>query len=77
MDQERTTSEYMPASAVRSRYRITDVTLFRWLRDPTLQFPQPIVINRRRLFRSGDLDAWDIAHTRPAPVCAVNKRTAA
>lgn len=37
---------------------ITDMTLWRWERDPRLNFPQPVRINRRKYFRQSDLEAW-------------------
>ena len=41
---------YMTAPEVLAHLKISDMTLFRWLRDEKLVFPLPIVINRRRLF---------------------------
>jgi len=41
----------MTATEVRHYFGdISDMTLFRWLRDERLAFPKPIVVNRRRLF---------------------------
>jgi excisionase family DNA binding protein len=57
-------AQYVPASAVQARYGISDMTLYRWLRDAELGFPQPLVIRRRRLFRREDLDMWDRSHSR-------------
>jgi excisionase family DNA binding protein len=57
---------YMPASAVQTRYGISDMTLYRWLRDAKLGFPQPLIVRRRRLFRRDDLDKWDRARCRAA-----------
>jgi hypothetical protein len=47
----RTTSEngpLLPARAVWEYFGICDRTLDRWLESPQLNFPQPIVINKRR-----------------------------
>lgn len=55
---------YLPASAVQARYAITPMTLYRWLRDPEMGFPQPLVIRRRRLFQRDALDHWDSTHAR-------------
>ncbi len=53
---------YGTAKQVRERYGgISDMTLWRWLRDPNLQFPKPIVINGRRYWRWDKLDAFDDA----------------
>lgn len=37
---------------------ISDMTLYRWLRDPNTRFPRPAVIGRRRYWRRGDIIAW-------------------
>ena len=49
---------FINASAVRSILGIGDMTLWRWLNDPGLGFPQPIVIRGRRYFDRVKLDAW-------------------
>jgi predicted DNA-binding transcriptional regulator AlpA len=35
------------------------MTIFRWLADPKLGFPQPIRINGRRYWRLADLQAFE------------------
>jgi predicted DNA-binding transcriptional regulator AlpA len=50
---------YLPAGHVRSRYGVSDMSLWRWLRDDALGFPQPIRINRRRFWRLSELKAWE------------------
>lgn len=60
---------YLTASQVRERYGdIADMTLWRWLRDPDLGFPQPEYRRRRRYWLAADLDAYDarIRAARPA-----------
>ena len=37
---------------------ISDMTLWRWLADPALEFPRPIVIGRRRFWVEADVLAW-------------------
>lgn len=37
---------------------VSDMTLWRWLNDPTLNFPKPIYIARRRFFREAEVLAW-------------------
>jgi len=37
---------------------ISDMTLWRWLGRSDLNFPQPIVISRRRYWRKSDIDGW-------------------
>lgn len=55
---------YLTGPQVRQRYSITEMTLWRWLRHPTMNFPRPLVINRRRLFRLADVIAWESAQGR-------------
>lgn len=40
---------------------ISDMTLWRWLQDPALNFPRPLVINRRRYWRLADIETWERA----------------
>lgn len=49
----------LPAAQVRVRYQISDMTLFRWLANPDLKFPEPIRINSRRYWRIADLQAFE------------------
>jgi predicted DNA-binding transcriptional regulator AlpA len=37
---------------------ISDMSLWRWLHDPELDFPRPVYIGRRRYFREAELAAW-------------------
>lgn len=41
------------------RYGIADRTLDRWLADPKLGFPRPLVIKTKRYFRVRDLMTWE------------------
>jgi hypothetical protein len=38
-------------------------TLERWLRDPAIGFPKPMMINKRRFFRASDLHQFDAEKT--------------
>lgn len=58
-------TEYLSSAAVRARYGRSDMTLWRWLSDKDLGFPQPLRIQRRRLWRLSDLEAWE-AERRPS-----------
>jgi hypothetical protein len=49
----------VPSRKVQRRYDIVDRTLDRWVLNPTLGFPQPVIINRRRYWRVGELAAWE------------------
>ena len=54
-----TKTNLIPASEVRALLGgITDMTLWRWLQDEQLAFPQPIRIKTRRYWRYCDLNAW-------------------
>lgn len=51
---------YRNAAQVRARYSgVSDMSLWRWLHDEELGFPQPIRINGRRFWREQDLIAWE------------------
>lgn len=51
---------YLSAKQVRERYGgISDMSLWRWLRDGELNFPQPIRINGRRFWRLSALEAFE------------------
>jgi predicted DNA-binding transcriptional regulator AlpA len=54
---------YLPAGTVRARYGVSDMSLWRWLRDEEMNFPKPIYINRYRYWRVADLLEWE--RTRP------------
>jgi len=49
----------MPAKKVLERYDIADRTLDRWLESKTLNFPKPVLINKRRYFRISELVVWE------------------
>jgi hypothetical protein len=56
----------MPSRQVRARYNVSDMGLWRWLRNPGLNFPQPIYINKRRYWPLSALRAWEIERaTKP------------
>ena len=47
------------ASAVRAMLGgVSDMSLWRWLADPTLDFPRPIRIASRRYWREAEIIAW-------------------
>jgi predicted DNA-binding transcriptional regulator AlpA len=49
----------IPASEVREICGgVSDMSLYRWLRDPELNFPRPLYIARRRYWRAADVIAW-------------------
>lgn len=53
------TTKLLTAAAVRNALGgVSDMTLWRWLNDPALNFPRPIYIGRRRYWREADMAAW-------------------
>lgn len=51
--------DHLPAAQVFARYRVSAMTVHRWLQNAQLQFPRPIRINGRRYWRLGDLEAFE------------------
>jgi predicted DNA-binding transcriptional regulator AlpA len=48
-------------TAAQTRARVGGVSamcIWRWMRDPRVQFPAPIQINRRNYWKFGDLRRW-------------------
>ncbi|RKF22731.1 AlpA family phage regulatory protein [Altericroceibacterium spongiae] len=37
---------------------ISDMSIWRWLNDETLNFPKPIYISRRRYWREAEIITW-------------------
>ena len=37
---------------------ISDMSWWRWINDPALDFPRPVYIARRRFWREADIIAW-------------------
>ena len=51
--------ELRSAATVRQQLgKISNVTLWRWTRDPDLNFPKPRKIQGRNYFRADEIDAW-------------------
>jgi predicted DNA-binding transcriptional regulator AlpA len=61
---------YLTAKQLQSRYAVSDMTIWRWLHQEGLNFPRPIVINRRRLWLEDDLIAWEHSRGRRGSVAA-------
>jgi predicted DNA-binding transcriptional regulator AlpA len=54
---------FLSGPQVCARYAITDMSLWRWLRDPELGFPQPTMrIRDRRYWLETDLVTWEQSH---------------
>jgi hypothetical protein len=54
-----TDGPWLPARKVWGRYGTTDRTLDRWVADPEMNFPQPMLIKNRRYFNEAELTAWE------------------
>ena len=62
--QEQTT--YLPIAAVRARYgNVSDVTIWRWMRNPAIAFPAPSLRphSRSRLWALASLEAWEASRS--------------
>jgi predicted DNA-binding transcriptional regulator AlpA len=69
---------YLSAAQICKRYGVSDMTLWRWLHDPELGFPQPALrVKTHRLWIPAQVDEWDAARAarddppqkRPASRC--------
>lgn len=56
---------FLTGPQVQARYQKSHVTIWRWIRDSELAFPQPIKINRLNYWRLVDLEAWEAAKVTP------------
>ena len=55
-----TTETYLTGPQVCARFGgISDMTLWRWLSNPALGFPKPLVVNRRRYWPLADIETWE------------------
>ena len=58
-EHDRNPHRRIQAAAVRQMCGdISDMTLWRWLDNPELNFPRPIYIGRRRFWREAEIIAW-------------------
>jgi predicted DNA-binding transcriptional regulator AlpA len=57
---------FLTAPQVCARYGIADMSLWRWLRDPEMKFPQPtMVLQRRRFWDEAILREWELSRIGP------------
>ncbi|MDK1490506.1 helix-turn-helix domain-containing protein [Sinorhizobium sp. 7-81] len=60
---------YLTSSSVLKRFdNISRKTLRRWVRDPCLGFPQPLIIGDRWYFKKIELDAFEERRKREVAV---------
>ncbi|MBB2709671.1 UNVERIFIED_ORG: putative DNA-binding transcriptional regulator AlpA [Rhizobium etli] len=57
---------YLTAKQVQERYQICSMSLHRWLKNDEMNFPRPMVINRRRLFDEDDIVEWERRRAKKA-----------
>ncbi|KQX20990.1 hypothetical protein ASD01_29700 [Ensifer sp. Root423] len=50
---------YLTAVQVRERYKISEMTLWRYQQDKKLNFPKPLIVKRRKLFDEQKLMDWE------------------
>ena len=58
--------EFVSAPTLERRYGISDVTLYRWIKDPRKRFPRPRYIGRRRYFPPSEIVSWERGLARKA-----------
>jgi predicted DNA-binding transcriptional regulator AlpA len=62
---------FLTGPQVCTRYSITDMSLWRWLKDPVTRFPQPTMrVKNRRYWLEADLVAWERAQVSSATSAA-------
>jgi predicted DNA-binding transcriptional regulator AlpA len=68
----------LPARQVWLRFGVCDRTIDRWLAQPGLGFPRPIIVNRRRYFRLQEIEGWERSRAAAnAPVTRQRRASAA
>ena len=63
--------KYLPTLGVAIRFGKCKKTIARWVTDPMLGFPQPLVINRRWFFEIEKLKAWEAAQSAKSETTAL------
>jgi hypothetical protein len=56
------TGQKLPTRLVSQRYGVSDRTVARWERDAGLNFPQALIINKRKYYDADELTQWDRAN---------------
>lgn len=70
-------SRLIPKSQVRAEFGVSSMTLWRWTRDPDLNFPQPVVIRRRKYRDADAIEAFQKAQREKGETVASPRRTEA
>jgi len=50
---------FLPARQILDRYRISQMTLWRWVADPEMRFPKPTYFGRYRYWNIAEIEAWE------------------
>lgn len=58
--------KFNSARDVQNRYGISRSSIYRWVDDPTINFPAPLKIGNRILWRESDLEAFDASMSASA-----------
>jgi predicted DNA-binding transcriptional regulator AlpA len=59
---------YLPGPKVSARYDVSDMTIYRWIRDERMQFPQPHYFGRLRYWKLSDLMSWERQRANSGPL---------
>jgi predicted DNA-binding transcriptional regulator AlpA len=51
-------AQWLSGTQVAAFFNVTVMTIWRWERDPKLDFPQPNLINDRKYWSRDSIDAW-------------------
>jgi predicted DNA-binding transcriptional regulator AlpA len=65
---------FFPGPKVAARYDVSDMTLYRWLRDERMQFPKPTYLGRNRYWKLSDLVSWEINRAAGRPCSDAGSR---
>ena len=49
----------LPTVQVAKRFNVVVRTIERWLQDSNLNFPKPLVVNKRKYWRLEELERWE------------------
>lgn len=50
---------WLTGRQVRERFNISEMAIWRWLRDEELKFPKPTTIRRRNFWRRSDIESFE------------------
>jgi len=51
--------DWLTGRQVRERFNVSEMAIWRWLRDEHLDFPKPMRIRRRNFWRRADSEAFE------------------